>query len=118
MPVSVAYRNEARPKKWGRLIAEFYERVKLRLPQGIRFLLAHGEMAIETIHQYRGVDIARDPEAGIQRLTIVDCRLLISKARANRSRHERNVDDPDPAERMKRASVASWRKQTASMRRV
>jgi hypothetical protein len=74
---SVAYHNEARPKKWGRLIAEFDEQVELSLPQGIRFLLTHGEMAIEMIHQYWGVDIASDPEAGNWRLTIVDCRLLI-----------------------------------------
>jgi hypothetical protein len=63
---TVPHHNEARPKKWGRLIAEFYERVVLRLPQGIRFLLAHGEMAIEMICQYRGID--PDPEVKTYRL--------------------------------------------------
>jgi hypothetical protein len=58
-------------------------------------------MAMEIIHQYRGVDIASDPEAGVWRLTIVDCRLLISKAGQIEVAMSGNVDDPEIGQRFR-----------------
>ncbi len=66
MPVPSPTITKPAQKKWGRLIAEFDRQVDLSLPQGIRFLLAHGEMATEMIHQDRGID--PDPEVKAYRL--------------------------------------------------